>query len=93
MGKPCGPRLSTRKRQKISVNFLYNEQATDTTDIQQSTSYETQSVTPNEVLQYTSMQYSERRLAYLQVTGENLVKNLEKFKDRLCWQCRSSESR
>ena len=68
------------KDQKISVNFLYNEQATDTTDIQQSTSYEKESQTPNEVLQFTSMQYSERRLAYFQLTGENLVKNLRNLK-------------
>ena len=68
------------KDQKLSMNFLFNEQATDTTDIQQSTSYETQSITPNEVLQYTSLQYSERRLAYLQVTGENLVEDLRNLK-------------
>ena len=79
-GSLVGLGYQPEKDQKISVNFLYNEQATDTTDIQQSTSYETQSVTPNEVLQYTSMQYSERRLAYLQVTGENLVKNLRNLK-------------
>jgi len=79
-GSLVGLGYQPEKDQKISVNFLYNEQATDTTDIQQSTSYETQSVTPNEVLQYTSMQYSERRLAYFQVTGENLVKNLRNLK-------------
>jgi len=79
-GSLVGLGYQPEKDQKISVNFLYNEQATDTTDIQQSTTYETQSVTPNEVLQYTSMQYSERRLAYFQVTGENLVKNLRNLK-------------
>jgi TonB-dependent receptor len=79
-GTLVGLGYQPEKDQKISVNFLYNEQATDTTDIQQSTSYETQAITPNEVLQYTSMQYSERRLAYFQVTGENLVKNLRNLK-------------
>ena len=79
-GSLVGLGYQPEKDQKISVNFLYNEQATDTTDIQQSTSYEGQELTPNTVLQYTSMQYSERRLAYLQVTGENLVKNLRNLK-------------
>ena len=79
-GSLVGLGYQPEKDQKISVNFLYNEQATDTTDIQQSTSYEGQELSPNTVLQYTSMQYSERRLAYLQVTGENLVKNLRNLK-------------
>ena len=79
-GSLVGLGYQPEKDQKISLNFLYNEQATDTTDIQQSTSYETQSITPDEVLQYTSMQYSERRLAYFQVTGENLVKNMRNLK-------------
>jgi len=79
-GTLVGLGYQPEKDQKISVNFLYNEQATDTTDIQQSTSYETQSETPYEVLQYTSMQYSERRLAYFQLTGEHLVKNLRNLK-------------
>ena len=79
-GSLVGLGYQPEKDQKISVNFLYNEQATDTTDIQQSTSYEKESQTPNEVLQFTSMQYSERRLAYFQLTGENLVKNLRNLK-------------
>ena len=47
------------------MNFLFNEQATDTSDFQY------QDKTPTKQLQYTTMQYGERQLANLQFSGKN----------------------
>ena len=50
---------------QFAVNFLFNEQATDTSDFQY------QDKTSTKQLQYTTMQYSERQLANLQFSGKN----------------------
>jgi TonB-dependent receptor len=50
---------------QFAVNFLFNEQATDTSDFQ----YQDKSSVKQ--LQYTTMQYSERQLANLQFSGKN----------------------
>jgi len=50
---------------QFAVNFLFNEQATDTSDFQY------QDKSPTKQLQYTTMQYSERQLANLQFSGKN----------------------
>jgi TonB-dependent receptor len=50
---------------QFAVNFLFNEQATDTTDFQ----YE--DVAADKQLQYTTMQYGERQLANLQFSGKS----------------------
>ena len=50
---------------QFAVNFLFNEQATDTSDFQY------QDKSPEKQLQYTTMQYGERQLANLQFSGKN----------------------
>jgi TonB-dependent receptor len=50
---------------QFAVNFLFNEQATDTSDFQ------FQDKSPEKQLQYTTMQYGERQLANLQFSGKN----------------------
>ena len=74
-GTLLGMGYQPEKNQKISMNLLFNQQATDTTDFQQADSFESQ-LSPNEVIQYTTLQYSERQLAYLQFTGEHEVSAL-----------------
>jgi TonB-dependent receptor len=74
-GTLLGMGYQPQKNQKVSMNLLFNEQATDTTDFQQADTFENK-VSPNEVIQYTSLQYSERQLAYLQLTGEHEVSAL-----------------
>jgi TonB-dependent receptor len=49
---------------QFAVNFLFNEQATDTSDFQ----FQDKGA---EQLQYTTMQYGERQLANLQFSGKN----------------------
>ena len=50
---------------QFAANFLFNEQATDTSDFQY------QDKSPTKQLQYTTMQYGERQLANLQFSGKN----------------------
>lgn len=71
-GALLGMGYQPEKNQKVSMNLLFNEQATDTTDFQQADTFEAQ-LNPNQVAQYTTLQYSERQLAYLQFTGEHEV--------------------
>ena len=49
---------------QFATNFLFNEQATDTSDFQ----YQDKE---SAILQYTTMQYGERQLANLQFSGKN----------------------
>ena len=71
-GALLGMGYQPEKNQKVSMNLLFNEQATDTTDFQQADTFAAQD-NPNQVAQYTTLQYSERQLAYLQFTGEHEV--------------------
>lgn len=50
---------------QFATNFLFNEQATDTSDFQY------QDKSPEKQFQYTTMQYGERQLANLQFSGKN----------------------
>ena len=70
-GTLVGLGYQPEKSHKVSMNVLFNQQATDTTDFQQSDQYQNSS--PNEALQFTSMQYSERQMSYIQLTGEHEV--------------------
>lgn len=78
-GALVGVGYQPEKDHKVSFNFLFNQQATDTTDFQQTSAYENQT-NPNEVIQYTSLQYAERQLGYLQLAGEHEVSPLRNLK-------------
>jgi TonB-dependent receptor len=79
-GTLLGLGYQPEKDQKISMNILFNEQASDVTDFQTSDSWEGRDLSKNQQAQYTSLQYGERQLIYLQASGEHLVKPLRRMK-------------
>jgi TonB-dependent receptor len=62
------------------MNILFNEQASDVTDFQTSDNWEDRLPSNNQQAQYTTLQYGERQLAYLQVSGEHVIKPLRRTK-------------
>ena len=68
------------KDHKVSMNILFNEQASDVTDFQTSDEWLRRSADRNQQAQFTTLQYSERQLAYLQLNGEHMIKPLRRAK-------------
>jgi TonB-dependent receptor len=79
-GTLLGLGYQPEKDQKISMNILFNEQASDVTDFQTSDDWFARDPTKNQQAQFTTLQYGERQLAYLQASGEHLVKPLRRTK-------------
>ena len=68
------------KDHKVSMNILFNEQASDVTDFQTSDNWFGRNAARNQQAQFTTLQYGERQLAYLQATGEHVIKPLRRAK-------------
>jgi TonB-dependent receptor len=58
--------VQPEKDQRVAINVIFNQQATDTSDFQYANSGSRQ-------LQYTSIQYSERQLGYVQLNGNHKI--------------------
>lgn len=79
-GTLLGLGYQPEKDQKISMNILFNEQASDVTDFQTSDSWFQRNPANGQQAQFTTLQYGERQLAYLQAAGEHVVKPLRRMK-------------
>jgi TonB-dependent receptor len=79
-GTLLGLGYQPEKDQKISMNILFNEQASDVTDFQTSDDWFGRLPSDNQQAQYTTLQYGERQLAYLQASGEHVIKPLRRTK-------------
>jgi hypothetical protein len=79
-GTLLGLGYQPEKDQKISMNILFNEQASDVTDFQTSDSWFQRNPANGQQAQFTTLQYGERQLVYLQANGEHVVKPLRRMK-------------
>ena len=61
--------------QKVAVNFIFNQQASDVADYQQDTTS-----VPGAIGQYQVINYSQRTLAFLQFNGNHVVEPLGSMK-------------
>jgi hypothetical protein len=66
--------VQPEKDQRVAINVIFNQQATDTSDFQYSNNQINPNLNPNEELQYTTIQYSERQLGYVQLNGNHKIK-------------------
>jgi len=65
--------VQPEKDQRVAINVIFNQQATDTSDFQ----YANNQINPNlgdKEYQYTTIQYSERQLGYVQLNGNHKIK-------------------
>ena len=61
--------------QKVAVNFIFNQQASDIADYQQDSTTD-----PNNITQYQVINYSQRTLAFLQFNGNHVIEPLGSMK-------------
>ena len=61
------------KDHRVAINVIFNQQATDTADFQISDKALNPSLPANTQFQYTTIQYSERQLGYVQLNGNHKI--------------------
>jgi TonB-dependent receptor len=57
----------------VAINVIFNQQATDTSDFQFSDKALNPSLPADKQFQYTTIQYSERQLGYVQLNGNHKI--------------------
>lgn len=65
--------VQPEKNHKVGINVLFNQQATDTVDYQIADNALNPSLPANQQLQYTTIQYGERQLGYIQLNGDHVI--------------------
>jgi len=65
--------VQPEKDQRVAINVIFNQQATDTSDFQYANNKTSPGLGDKE-FQYTSIQYSERQLGYIQLNGNHKIK-------------------
>jgi TonB-dependent receptor len=65
--------VQPEKNQTVGINVIFNQQATDTCDFQISDQALNPSLPANQQLQYTTIQYGERQLGYIQLNGDHII--------------------
>jgi len=66
--------VQPEKDQRVAINVIFNQQATDTSDFQISNSQINPNLPSDLEYQYTTIQYSERQLGYAQLNGNHKIK-------------------
>jgi len=65
--------VQPEKDQRVAINVIFNQQATDTADFQYSDKNLNPSLPADKQFQYTTIQYSERQLGYVQLNGNHKI--------------------
>jgi TonB-dependent receptor len=66
--------VQPEKDQRVAINVIFNQQATDTADFQVGNNKNNPGLNPTEEYQYTTIQYTERQLGYVQLNGNHKIK-------------------
>ena len=66
--------VQPEKDQRVAINVIFNQQATDTSDFQVGNNKDNPNLNPGQEYQYTTIQYSERQLGYVQLNGNHKIK-------------------
>jgi len=65
--------VQPEKDHRVAINVIFNQQATDTVDFQYSDQALNPSLPADKQFQYTTIQYSERQLGYVQLNGNHKI--------------------
>jgi len=65
--------VQPEKDHRMAINVIFNQQATDTSDFQYSDKALNPSLPADKQFQYTTIQYSERQLGYVQLNGNHKI--------------------